>query len=77
MDLHSLHYSEVICFQPIQPSGTLEVPKPQIPRLWPRPYNKEDTSMPVMEEKQKARILDLSKVKNPPIREVTNSHPMT
>ena len=55
-------------------SRTLEVPKPQIPRLWPRPYNKEDTPTPVPEEKQKARKLDLSKLKNPPVREITTSH---
>ena len=30
----------------------------------------------VLEEKQKTRKLDLSKFKNPPIREVTNSHPL-
>ena len=40
------------------------------------PYNKEDTSMPFPEEKQKSRKLDLSKLKNPPIREITNSCPM-
>ena len=54
-------------------SRTLEVPKPQIPRLWSRPYNKEDTPMPVH---RKERKLDLSKLKNPPIREVANSCPM-
>ena len=57
-------------------SRTLEVPKPQTLRLWPRPYNKEDTLMPILEEKQKARKLDPSKLKYPLIREITTSHPI-
>ena len=76
MALNFLHHSEFIVSNPSNISRTLEVPKPQILRSWPRPYNKEDTPMPVTEEKQKERKLDLSKLKHPLIREITTYHPM-
>ena len=41
----------------------------------PGPSCKEDISIPAPEEKQKVRKLDLLKLWNPPIREITSSHP--
>ena len=38
--------------------------------------NKEDNPMPVPEEKQTMRGLDLSQFKNPPAREITTSLPV-
>ena len=52
--------SNLFVSNPSNISRRLEVPKPQILRSWPRPYNKEDTPMLVLEEKQTARKLDLS-----------------
>ena len=46
-----------------------------VTRSRPMPPNKEDNPMPVPEEKQKMRGLDLSKFKIPPAREITTSHP--
>ena len=44
-------------------------------RSWQMPPNKEDNPMPVPEEKQIIRGLDLLKFKNPPARVITTSHP--
>ena len=41
----------------------------------PGPSHKDDTPIPALEEKQKVRKLDLSKLRNHPIREITSSHP--
>ena len=62
---------------------TPHIPNPQIPMEWntaspksnPGLSHKEDTPMPTPEEKQKVRKLDLSKLRSPPIREITSSHP--
>ena len=39
----------------------------------PGPSHKEDTPMPALEEKQKVKKLDLSKLRNPSIREIIAS----
>ena len=76
MALNFLHHNELFVSKPSNISKNIRNPQAYIPRSWPRPCNKGDTPMLVLEEKQKARKLDLLKLKIPPIREITTSHPM-